>query len=108
MIAPPRFSAAGVIIEIGGSKLKAFRVLTDGYGVGIVFSENRPKAMWTAVRSYCDAFSARPIHALRALTICRAVEYESTKIKGMLSNGTIEENFYYGEDYIQEQELKCL
>jgi hypothetical protein len=92
--------------EIGGSKLKAFRVLTDGYGEGIVFSENRPKAMWTAVRSYCDAFNAQPIQALRLMTICRTDDYESTKIKRMLSNGTIKENFFYGEDYIHE--LKCL
>lgn len=74
-------------------KVKAFRIFVDGYGDVIVFSRQRSKAYWCAVKSYCESFDVKPKLAFRKLRVCRAEMYDN-KIQGKT------ENVCYGEEFI--------
>jgi hypothetical protein len=75
-------------------KIKSYLIHTDGYGDGIIFSTTRARAFWTAVKSYCESFSATPRTAFQNMRIYRFERYDNKASQ-------YKSNFLYGEDAIE-------
>jgi hypothetical protein len=74
--------------------IRAFRILTDGYDDGIVFSESRGKAYWCAVRLFCETFGCKPRDAISLTRVCRDERMDRKASR-------YEQNKFYNEGYIE-------